>query len=292
MHTHAHTHPLARTHAHARMHTHAHTHTYAFTHALMHARPHAYAPTRMRTCRHTDIPSRCDSKRVRILKPDGKPSERAPQFRCSTMKPGIRCTGLVHRFCVRSCQQGRRRMAKLAMRYNCNLDAQNHNGHTALHYCFQYQRELRDGMGPLSQPLERLLAITLALEGFRFPTVPSNRYRLLPPRLGRQRCHVEGCRPHSNCIASWLSISFQKARIQRCATSLDAPQPMVSGKLTYHRHCQARIRPCRLPAGPRGRIASRHVASAWSASASQRLLTHYLSCLLADVHFEVGILNL
>jgi hypothetical protein len=115
---------------------------------------------------------------------------------------------------------------------------------------------------------------------------------LLPPRLGRQRCHVEGCRPHSNCIASWLSISFQKARIQRCATSLDAPQPMVSGKLTHHGHCQSRVRPCRLPAGPRGRTASRYVASAWRASTSQRLLTHHSSCLPADVHSEVGTLNL
>ena len=199
---------------------------------------------------------------------------------------------MVHRFCARSCQQGRKRMAKLAMRYDCNLDAQNHNGHTALHYCFQYQRELRDGMGwgPLQRkPLERLLACdTVSTRRFpsssrRFlPSTPTGSYRLLPPRLGRQRCHVEGCRPHSNCIASWLSISFQKARIQRCATSLDAPQPMVSGKLTHHGHCQSRVRPCRLPAGPRGRTASRYVASAWRASTSQRLLTHHSSCLPAD----------
>jgi hypothetical protein len=145
-----------------------------------------------------------------------------------------------------------------------------------------------------------LLAMPLALEGFRAVPGGSVRphltgsYRLLPPRLGRQRCHVEGCRPHSNCIASWLSISFQKARIQRCATSLDAPQPMVSGKLTHHGHCQSRVRRCRLPAGPRGRTASRHVASAWRASTSQRLLTHHSSCLprAANVHFEVKTLNL
>jgi hypothetical protein len=64
-------------------------------------------------------------------------------------------------------------MAKLAMRYNCNLDAQNHNGHTALHYCFQYQRELRDAMGwdgahfSANPSSDCLLAIPLALEGFR-----------------------------------------------------------------------------------------------------------------------------
>ena len=145
---------------------------------------------------------------------------------------------------------------------------------------------------------DQLLAIPLALEGFRavpdgsFRPHLTGSYRLLPPRLGRQRCHVEGCRPHSNRIASWLCISCPKVRIQRCATSLDAPQPMVSGKLTHHGHCQSRVRPCRLPAGPRGRTASRHVASAWRASTSQRLLTHHSSCLPADVHFEVGTLNL
>ena len=85
---HTHAHACTRTHALARMHTHTHTHTYAFMHALMHARPRAYAPTRMRTCGHsghTDTPSRC-GKRVRIPKPDGKPMSARRSFdvaRCS-----------------------------------------------------------------------------------------------------------------------------------------------------------------------------------------------------------------
>ena len=37
-----------------------------------------------------------------------------------------------------ACQNGLKRIAKLAMRHECDLNAQNLAGNTALHFCFMY----------------------------------------------------------------------------------------------------------------------------------------------------------
>jgi ankyrin repeat protein len=37
-----------------------------------------------------------------------------------------------------ACQNGRRRVAKLAVKYGCDMNAQNMKGHTGLHFLFAY----------------------------------------------------------------------------------------------------------------------------------------------------------